>query len=91
MQACLYESLTLVVKALNERELFIYLYLCVCSTLGEHTFFVGNPVKFLGVLCNQLTNFQGFFLLYLLILSLTIVLIGADLHYVALVGLQFFS
>ena len=36
MQACLYESLTLVVKALNERKLFIYLYLCVCSTLGEH-------------------------------------------------------
>ena len=44
------------------------------------------------MLCNQLTNFQGFFLLYyVLILSLTIVLIGADLHYVALAGLQFFS
>ena len=44
------------------------------------------------MLCNQLTNFQGFFLLYyVLILSLTIVLIGVDLHYVAHAGLQFFS
>ena len=64
--------------------------MCLFSTRRTH--FVGNPVKFLGVLCNQLTNFQGFFLLYyVLILSLTIVLIGADLHYVALAGLQFFS
>ena len=41
MQPCFYESLTPAVKVLNERELFIYLLLCVCSTLGEHMLFVG--------------------------------------------------
>ena len=48
MQACLYESLTLVVKTLNERELFIYLYLCVCSTLGEHILFRWESCKIPG-------------------------------------------
>ena len=48
MQACFYESLTLVVKALNEGELFIYLYLCVCSTLGEHILFRWESCKIPG-------------------------------------------
>ena len=65
MQPCFYESLTPAVKVLNECELFIYLFLCVCSTLGKHIRFCWNPVKFLGVLCNQFKKtFRVFFLLY---------------------------
>ena len=69
MQACFYELLTPAVKVLNERELFIYLYLCVCSTLGKHILFCWNPVKFLGVLCNQLS---GCFFLALLCINSTL-------------------
>ena len=65
MQPFFYESMTTAVKVLNERELFIYLFLCVCSTLGKRILFCWNPVKFLGVLCNQLKKtFRVFFLFY---------------------------
>lgn len=48
MQACFYESLAPVVKVLNERELFIYLFLCACSTLGEHILFCWESCKIPG-------------------------------------------
>ena len=54
MQPFFYESLTPAVKVLNERELFIFV--CLFNTRKTHPF-CWNPVKFLGVLCNQLTNF----------------------------------
>ena len=48
MQPFFYESLTPAVKVLNERELFIYLFLCVCSTLGKHIRFLLESCKIPG-------------------------------------------
>ena len=48
MQPCFYESLTSAVKVLNEHELFIYLFLCVFSRLGEHILFCWESLKIPG-------------------------------------------